>query len=223
MLLKNSGVRGTHVSGITDTKHCAFLSPCKEVTVTIASPGATAAITPLSTVSTFLLLLLQSPLCFRKLHGGFKEAAVFGGAVWCGRNAHQPDERGHDVGQTKQISTIIYPTSIDQQVTWTSSNPDVAEVSSSGLVTAKKTGSTTITARAVKNSAVYATCNIRVKDTVSSIYLQYSKYLGEQGESFTLSYELSPSDAYANVVWTSSNTSIATVEFSICPIGFVQT
>ena len=123
-----------------------------------------------------------------------------------------PTSADMTVGQTKQISTSIYPTSIDQQVTWTSSNPDVAEVSSSGLVTAKKTGSTTITARAVKNSAVYATCNIRVKDTVSSIYLQYSKYLGEQGESFTLSYELSPSDAYANVVWTSSNTSIATVD-----------
>lgn len=35
-----------------------------------------------------------------------------------------PTSADMTVGQTKQISASIYPTSIDQQVTWTSSNPD---------------------------------------------------------------------------------------------------
>ena len=117
------------------------------------------------------------------------------------------------VGETVQLKTSIYPTSIDQQVTWTSSNPDVAEVSSSGLVTAKKTGSTTITARAVKNSAIYATCNIRVIVPVSSVELDYDEYSIKVGESFSLLTTAYPSNAtYKTVAWHTENPDVVTVD-----------
>lgn len=123
-----------------------------------------------------------------------------------------PTSADMTVGQTKQISASIYPTSIDQQVTWTSSNPDVAEVSSSGLVTAKKTGSTTITAKAVKNSAISATCNIRVIVPVTQVILnRYNRIMGV-GDTYNLVASVRPiENTVTGIMWSSSNTNVATV------------
>ena len=123
-----------------------------------------------------------------------------------------PTSADMTVGQTKQISASIYPTSIDQQVTWSSSDPDVAEVSSSGLVTAKKTGSATITARAVKNSAISATCNIRVIVPVTQVVLnRYNRIMGV-GDTYNLVASVRPiENTVTGIMWSSSNTNVATV------------
>ena len=72
------------------------------------------------------------------------------------------------VGGTKQLSVSYVPSNANQNkdVTWTSSNTNVATVSSSGLVSVKSTataGQTAIiTARLTNLTSIYATCTITV-------------------------------------------------------------
>ena len=72
------------------------------------------------------------------------------------------------IGGTKQLSVSYVPSNANQnkQVTWTSSNTNVATVSSDGLVSVKLTATAgqtaTITARLTNLTSIYATCNITV-------------------------------------------------------------
>ena len=72
------------------------------------------------------------------------------------------------VGGTKQLSVSYVPSNANQnkEVTWTSSNTNVATVSSDGLVSVKSTASSgqsaTITARLTNLTSIYATCTISV-------------------------------------------------------------
>lgn len=71
-------------------------------------------------------------------------------------------------GGTKQLSVSYVPSNANQNkdVTWTSSNTNVATVSSDGLVSVKSTASAgqsaTITARLTNLTSIYATCSISV-------------------------------------------------------------
>ena len=71
-------------------------------------------------------------------------------------------------GGTKQLSVSYVPSNANQnkEVTWTSSNTNVATVSSDGLVSVKSTASAgqsaTITARLTNLTSIYATCTISV-------------------------------------------------------------
>lgn len=63
-----------------------------------------------------------------------------------------------------QLTATIYPTNAtNKDLIWSSSNTNVATVSSSGVVTAKATGSATITATAADGSGKTATCSVTVK------------------------------------------------------------
>ena len=72
------------------------------------------------------------------------------------------------VGGTKQLSVSYVPSNANQnkQVTWTSSNTNVATVNSDGLVSVKSTATAgqtaTITARLTNLTSIYATCTITV-------------------------------------------------------------
>lgn len=55
---------------------------------------------------------------------------------------------------TAQVSATVAPAGAPQGVTWSSSDPDVATVSASGLVTTRLRGTTTITATSTANTAV---------------------------------------------------------------------
>ena len=71
-------------------------------------------------------------------------------------------------GGTKQLSVSYVPSNANQNkaVTWTTSNSNVATVSSDGLVSVKSTAtagqSATITARLTNLTSIYATCSISV-------------------------------------------------------------
>ena len=71
-------------------------------------------------------------------------------------------------GGTKQLNVSYVPSNANQNkaVTWTSSNSNVATVSSDGLVSVKSTAtagqSATITARLTNITSIYATCSISV-------------------------------------------------------------
>ena len=66
-----------------------------------------------------------------------------------------------EVGKTGKLSATVLPDSAaDKSITWSSSNTDVASVSSSGTVTAKKAGTAVITATAVNGKN--ASCTVTV-------------------------------------------------------------
>lgn len=64
-------------------------------------------------------------------------------------------------GQLRPVVTLS-DASTESAVTWTVSNPSVATVSPSGLVTTLQAGSATLTAKAVKDPTKSAICNLTV-------------------------------------------------------------
>ncbi|MGN1166281.1 MAG: leucine-rich repeat protein, partial [Lachnospiraceae bacterium] len=67
---------------------------------------------------------------------------------------------------TYQLKATVSPTTAaDKTVTWTSSEPNVATVDESGLVTALSKGTTKVTVKANDGSGVSKTCNVTVTNT----------------------------------------------------------
>lgn len=119
-----------------------------------------------------------------------------------------------DVNETYQLTATINPTNATYQtVAWTSSNPNVATVSSSGLVTPVAPGNATITATTTDGTNLSASCQVTVIREVKSITLNTSNLSLILPETAQLTATISPSDAtYPTLNWTSSNTSVATVD-----------
>lgn len=66
-----------------------------------------------------------------------------------------------EVGKTRKLSATVLPASAaDKSITWSSSKPDVASVSSNGTVTAEKAGTAVITATATNGKS--ASCTVTV-------------------------------------------------------------
>lgn len=64
-------------------------------------------------------------------------------------------------GDSRRLTAVTEPENAVVSITWTSSNPDVVEVSSNGTITAVDLGEATITA---KSGDYSATCAVTVKD-----------------------------------------------------------
>ena len=67
-------------------------------------------------------------------------------------------------GRSLQLEAVLTPQEAsDKEIMWKSSNPNVVEVSENGLITAKNTGSATVSALAAGGYSVGASCSITVK------------------------------------------------------------
>ena len=128
-----------------------------------------------------------------------------------------------DPNDTQQLTATVdaTPASADKSVTWTSSDPSVATVSESGLVTAVAQGTATITATSNLDNTKSGTCSVTVNAPaapipVTAIALNKSTTTIAIGDSETLTIIYTPADANTGkaVTWTSSNTSVATVDNS---------
>jgi len=122
-------------------------------------------------------------------------------------------------GETLKLSATVSPSNAtNRSVTWSSGNKSVATVSSSGLVTAKSVGSTTITCTAADGSGKYGQCSVTVKAStvyVSKISLNQTSATLTEGETLKLTATVTPSNATnKSVTWSSNNTSVATVSSS---------
>ena len=73
-----------------------------------------------------------------------------------------PDTDTLAVAETSQLSAAVAPGAASQSVAWSSSNPAVATVSGTGLVTAVATGSAVITATSAIDGTKTDTCDITV-------------------------------------------------------------
>ena len=114
-------------------------------------------------------------------------------------------------GEMIELTATVNPSdATDKTVIWSSSNSSVATVEN-GVVKAIKVGITTITAKAGDKTA---TCEVIVESTpVTSIALDKTSASLRAGQSITLKATVNPSDATdKTVIWSSSNSSVATVE-----------
>jgi uncharacterized protein YjdB len=97
-------------------------------------------------------------------------------------------------------------------ITWESSDPTKATVSSSGRVTAQAAGTTRITAKTQTTPAYSATCDITVKAVpVTDVTLSASALSLNVNMEKTLSATVAPNNASQKVSWTSSDTSKVSV------------
>ena len=67
-----------------------------------------------------------------------------------------------EAGSQEQLTATVLPSDAAQSVTWTSSDPSVASVDKSGLVTAVAVGNATITASTTDGTDLKATCEMTV-------------------------------------------------------------
>ena len=125
------------------------------------------------------------------------------------------------IGNSKQLTAAIAPTNATNKgVTWSSSNTNVASVSSSGVVVAKGEGTATITVR-TDDGGYTAACTIRVSKPSPSVVAVTGVKLSAigielpVGGSKRLSTTITPSNATNKAVtWSSDNTSVAAVNSS---------
>ena len=124
-----------------------------------------------------------------------------------------PTKKALAVGGSFTITPTVSPSNAtNKTLTWESSNPGVAGVSSSGKVTAMAEGAATITAKTFNGKT--ATCDVTVtgNQPVTSVKLSSSAKDLIVGKSFTITPTISPSNATdKTVTWSSSKSSVASV------------
>ena len=123
---------------------------------------------------------------------------------------------------TLQLNPTISPSTVqNSDLEWSSSNENIATVSTSGLVTGKKEGTVMITCRGVdaNGNNVSAPCTVVVSKyaLVNSLTFSKTKQVLAMGTSTTLQLNptISPSTVQnSSLEWSSSNENIATVSTS---------
>lgn len=118
-----------------------------------------------------------------------------------------------DIGKTLTLKAEVKGENLsdsDKKVSWSSSDSSIASVDSSGVVTAKKAGSVTITATSTlsKDSDKKGTATVTVNKAAVTISLDKSEVSLKVGETATVSATVSE----GNVKWSSDNERIAKVE-----------
>lgn len=119
-------------------------------------------------------------------------------------------------GKTLMLNYSVSPSNAtNKAVTWSSSNSSVATVSSSGLITAKSAGTATVTVK-TNDGGYTAKCTVTVtepkKVNATSVDIIVEKDF-EGTNVAELGASVNPASAsYKSLVWSSSDTSIATVD-----------
>lgn len=124
------------------------------------------------------------------------------------------------IGDTEQIIFTVSPAGAEQRADWVSDNEEVATVDAFGNVTAVGIGSATITGTA---GSITTTCSVAVDyaDPVS-VYVNYRGIYVTENDSTQLSAVVLPAGARQDLIWTTSNDSIATVDQNGMVHGLVK-
>ena len=118
-------------------------------------------------------------------------------------------------GESMTLTATVAPSNAtNKNVIWTSSDPSVATVSQSGVITAIKAGSTTVVATTIDGEKA-AACEIVVIVPVNSISLDKESLELIEGDGASLTATIGPDDATdKRIIWKSSDDSIAIVSSS---------
>lgn len=117
------------------------------------------------------------------------------------------------VGETKTLTATATPTDASNTaVNWSSSDNNVATVSSKGVITAKGKGTCTITCTAADGYGTKSQCSVTVKQPVTTIAFSDASVSLWVGKTKALTATITPTTASNTTVnWSSSNTKVATV------------
>ena len=119
------------------------------------------------------------------------------------------------VGDKTNVSVTIKPDNYpNKDVTWTTSNPEVATVEN-GVVTTHAVGTVTITATLASDETVTSSTTIVVEDVkVNKITITgYTQKYLEVDDTVTLGKTIEPENAAnKDIIWSSSNPDVATVD-----------
>lgn len=107
------------------------------------------------------------------------------------------------VGQKYTLTATLTPSNAATYCTWTSSDTSIATVTSSGIVTGKKTGTAIITVKTTNGKTTE--CKVNVKKAPSSITLDKTELTLKAGEEYTLVKTLTPTNSATSYKWVSSN------------------
>lgn len=117
-------------------------------------------------------------------------------------------------GQTVQLSLNVEPKDFTDEVSWKSTDSNIATVSDTGVVTAENTGTAKIKV-IVGEQSVY--CNVIVTQPVTSIYLNRESVSMEALETYQLKTSIYPENANnKEVEWNSSDEKIVKVDQTGC-------
>lgn len=124
-----------------------------------------------------------------------------------------PPSASLTVPQTLQLGvTVDADAGVSQGVTWVSSAPTVASVSTSGLVTALAPGTAVISARSVVNASVVGQSTIEVRNVPRIVAVTPKTASIPVGATTPLAAAVSGEVGFpSTVTWTSRTTAVATV------------
>ena len=119
-------------------------------------------------------------------------------------------------GKSAALTATVSPSdATDKAVRWSSSDPDVVTVNSSGTVTAVASGGTAVITVTTHDGEFTASCKVTTAIPVTGISLDKTSLALIQGDSAALTATISPSDATDKAVtWSSSDTAVVTVSSS---------
>lgn len=117
-------------------------------------------------------------------------------------------------GKKTGISATINPknTTEDKGITWSTSDPEIAMVSSTGIIFAKKPGTVSITG--TTSNGLQDTCEVTVISEISSVSMNVTAIRLDIGNEQTLRASIDPVDTTDDktLTWKSSNEKVATVD-----------
>lgn len=119
-----------------------------------------------------------------------------------------------NVGDEETLTVTGTPSNAtNKTLVWTSSNSDVASVSAGKVIAASK-GTAVIRAEATDGSGKYVSCVVTVSNIqILNVYLDKSSLDLSEGDTATIAATIYPTNATTQTLkWTSSNTSVATVD-----------
>lgn len=90
-------------------------------------------------------------------------------------------------GQSRYLTATVYPSNASQSVTWTSSNANIASISSSGKVTAVNAGTAIITAKTSNGKS--ATCTVTCKAAIPDLTISDKDGITSLPDKANVSYE----------------------------------
>ena len=119
-----------------------------------------------------------------------------------------------EIGQTATLTATVLPIGANSDVRWTSSDNAVATVDQNGVVTAVGVGEAFISAITTDGTNLFASCHVIVKPVeVKSLTLDKHEAELHIDETIILTATILPVQAANSVVlWSSSDTSVATVD-----------
>jgi hypothetical protein len=119
-------------------------------------------------------------------------------------------------GQTAALTAIVDAApGVDMSATWRSSNPQVATVTMTGVVTSVSPGTATITAMSVADTTLFGSAQITVKARVSSVTVIPSNAILNVGALLqAVATVVAEPGVPRTVNWSSSNSAVATVSAS---------